>query len=148
MLGDGLDIVMNDLSPELKFHRKIVHSFLASQTHSGKDRLENILLREADSLGEKLLRFHEKSEAFDPKLHVARVVANVLSQCILNHRFDEVDEEFHEQLKIVQDIVDNIESFNIVDMLPFLEVSNLYLQYIYVPSHIDKLSHIASVRNW
>ncbi|KAK3097001.1 hypothetical protein FSP39_005504 [Pinctada imbricata] len=121
MLGDGLDIVMNDLSPELKFHRKIVHSFLASQTNSGKDRLERILLREADSFQETLRNLHQNKTCFDPKFHVARVVANVLSQCILNHRFDDVDEEFHEQLRIVQDIVDNIESFNIVDIFPWLE---------------------------
>lgn len=121
MLGDGHDIVMNDIGPELKFHRKIVHHFLASQTKDGKDKLFGILNEEADSFCEKLKEFSKAGQPFDPKFDVARVVANVLSQCILNKRFPKVDEEFHTQLKIVQDIVDNIESFNIVDMIPWLE---------------------------
>jgi hypothetical protein len=122
MLGDGHDIVMNDIGPELKFHRKIVHHFLASQTKEGKDKLVGILNEEADSFCEKLEEFSKAGQPFDPKFDVARVVANVLCQCILNKRFPKVDEEFHAQLRIIQDIVDNIESFNIVDMIPWLEV--------------------------
>lgn len=122
MLGDGHDIVMNDIGPELKFHRKIVHNFLASQTKEGKDKLVGILNEEADSFCEKLEEFSKAGQPFDPKFDVARVVANVLCQCILNKRFPKVDEEFHAQLRIIQDIVDNIESFNIVDMIPWLEV--------------------------
>lgn len=122
LLGEGRDIVMNDVLPELKIHRRIVHSFLSSQTHSDKDRLKNIILNESKSLEEKMKTFSDDNESFDPKFQVARVVANVLCQCILSRRFDDVDEQFHEQLRIVQDIVDNIESFNIVDVIPWLEV--------------------------
>lgn len=121
MLEDGHDIVMNDIGPELKFHRKIVHNFLASQTKEGKDKLMNILNQEAQSFCEKLEEYSKAGDPFDPKFDVARVVANVLCQCILNKRFPKVDEEFHAQLTIIQDIVDNIESFNIVDMIPWLE---------------------------
>lgn len=121
MLEDGHDIVMNDIGPELKFHRKIVHNFLASQTKEGKDKLMNILNQEAQSFCEKLEEFSKAGDPFDPKFDVARVVANVLCQCILNKRFPKVDKEFHAQLTIIQDIVDNIESFNIVDMIPWLE---------------------------
>lgn len=122
LLGNGRDIVMADRCPELKIHRKIVHSFLASQTKSGKNRLEVIMAREYESFSNKLELISDAGEAFDPKLHVARVVANVLCQCILNRRFDDVDESFHEQLSVIQDIIDSIESFNIVDVIPFLEV--------------------------
>lgn len=123
MLGDGHDICMNDVGPELKFHRKIVHHFLASQTKQGKDKLTNILHLEAGSFHQTLEELCKSGKPFDPKFDVARVVANVLCQCILNKRFAKVDEEFHTQLRIIQDIVDNIESFNIVDMIPWLEVS-------------------------
>lgn len=123
MLGDGHDICMNDVGPELKFHRKIVHHFLASQTKNGKDKLVGILTQEAEDFNRTLKRLSELNKPFDPKFDVARVVANVLCQCILNKRFPKVDEDFHTQLRIVQDIVDNIESFNIVDMIPVLEVN-------------------------
>lgn len=126
MLGDGHDICMNDVGPELKFHRKIVHNFLASQTKNGKDKLLHILQQEGDDFNAVLKRHSESKEPFDPKFDVARVVANVLCQCILNKRFPEVDEDFHTQLRIIQDIVDNIESFNIVDMIPILEVRPFY----------------------
>ncbi|XP_052103028.1 steroid 17-alpha-hydroxylase/17,20 lyase-like [Mytilus californianus] len=121
MLGEGHDICMNDVGPELKFHRKIVHHFLASQTKQGKDKLTNILHQEAESFHQTLNELCKSGKPFDPKFDVARVVANVLCQCILNKRFAKVDEEFHTQLRIIQDIVDNIESFNIVDMIPWLE---------------------------
>lgn len=124
LLGDGMDICMNDLGPELKFHRKIVHSFLAAQNTFGKDRMEKILIKETQSLVDAFGEFADRGEAMDPKLHVARVVANVLSQVVMSRRFDRVDSEFHEQLAIVKDIVDNIESFNIVDVIPWLEVSH------------------------
>lgn len=75
--------------------------------------------------------FSSESVSFDPKFQVARVVANVLCQCILSRRFDDVDEQFHEQLRIVQDIVDNIESFNIVDVIPWLEVRGFFYFLFY-----------------
>lgn len=133
LLGEGKDIVMNDVLPELKIHRRIVHSFLSSQTHSDKDRLKHIILNESRSLEDKMKTFSSESVSFDPKFQVARVVANVLCQCILSRRFDDVDEQFHEQLRIVQDIVDNIESFNIVDVIPWLEVRWIFFLYFLLP---------------
>jgi hypothetical protein len=73
MLGDGHDVVMNDIGPELKFHRKIVHHFLASQTKEGKDKLVGILNEESDSFCEKLEEFSRAGQPFDPKFDVARV---------------------------------------------------------------------------
>ncbi|XP_069139176.1 steroid 17-alpha-hydroxylase/17,20 lyase-like [Argopecten irradians] len=121
LLGHGKDIVMSDAGPDLKFHRKIVHSFLSSQTRGGQLQLENMIRFETESLGDKLANVCKKCESFDPKLDISRVVANVLCKCILDRRFEDVDDAFLNQLHIVQDIVDNIESFNIVDVFPFLE---------------------------
>jgi len=128
LLGEGRDIIMSDASPELKFHRKIVHSFLASQTKKGKHHLEDLIMNETRSLSDTLEQFNLQGDAFDPKLEMSRVVANVLCMCILNRRFEDTGEPFMNQLRIIQDIVDNIESFNIVDVFPFLEVSNYYIE--------------------
>lgn len=127
MLGEGRDIVMNDGGPELKFHRKIVHSFLAAQRREGKYKLHNIMSREASSLVDSLETFGRNQTPFNPKMQISRVVANVLCQSVLNKRFETADEKFLNQLRIVQDIVDNIESFNIVDLIPWLEVSKTHL---------------------
>ncbi|XP_060072856.1 steroid 17-alpha-hydroxylase/17,20 lyase-like [Ylistrum balloti] len=121
LLGQGKDIVMSDAGPELKFHRKLVHSFLSSQTRAGQHRMEDMIMFETESLSDKLALVCKGGQSFDPKLDISRVVANVLCMCILDRRFDDVDDAFLNQLHIIQDIVDNIESFNIVDVFPFLE---------------------------
>ncbi|KAL5010478.1 hypothetical protein ScPMuIL_012783 [Solemya velum] len=121
LLGDGTDIAMADISPELKFHRNTIHSFFINQRRSGRLQLENIISIEADSFSKTLQECCDRGIDFDPKLEISRVVANVLCQCILNQRFDRIDESFEEQLRVIKDIIDNIENFNIVDVFPWLE---------------------------
>lgn len=123
LLGDGTDIAMADISPELKFHRNVIHSFFISQRRCGRLQLEHIIKLEAESLSRTFQECCDSGTYLDPKLEISRVVANVLCQCILSHRFDKIDESFHEQLRVIKDIIDNIENFNIVDIFPWLEVS-------------------------
>lgn len=145
LLGTGKDIIMNDVGPELKFHRKLVHSFLAKQTKSNNCRLEDILMLETHSLEDKLGEYADSGQAFDPKLDISRVVANILSTCIIGRRFSDVGATFKNQLDIVQDIVDNIESFNIVDIFPFLEVKSFQNICSFTPMTILMMFNVINV---
>lgn len=122
LLGDGRDIAMSDIGPDLKYYRRQVHSFFASPNRDNRARLESIVGMETRSLMKALDAFACSGDAFDPHYNVARVVANVLCLRTLNRRFEHVDASFHQQLRIIQDIVDSIESFNIVDVFPWLQV--------------------------
>ncbi|GAB1607752.1 steroid 17-alpha-hydroxylase/17,20 lyase-like [Argonauta hians] len=121
LLGDGRDIAMSDIGPDLKYYRRQVHSFFASPNQDNRARLESIVGMETRSLMKALDTFACSGDAFDPHFNVARVVANVLCLRTLNRRFEHVDANFHQQLRIIQDIVDSIESFNIVDVFPWLQ---------------------------
>lgn len=121
MLGDGHDIAMSDIGPELKYYRRQVHAFLASPNRESRARLEYVVVMETRSLMDDMDSFAQSGAPFDPFLNVARVVANVLCLRTLNRRFEKVDEPFLKQLTIIQDIVDSIESFHIVDVFPWLQ---------------------------
>lgn len=115
----GKDIAFSDYSPLWKLHRRLVHNSF-TLFGEGTSRLQDIVLREVDSLCAELLACRGRS--LDPYPAITRAVTNVVCTLVFSATYRPGDSELQQVVEYNSGIVQTITKGGLVDIYPWMKV--------------------------